>query len=510
MEDVLMIPGLIRCLRTVFLFNFFSASIFFNVAIAESIIDPPKNPFLADSPWPMSHRNPYNQGSSYLKGIELDDIASLQKELSETIPVPIILAYSPIYEVNGKRVVWGSTLGSVFKMDMSGNQINRIDTKLKDEMTGGLSGAYVLVDKDYKFYVPDGSSLLVYGDAIKGDPGSGINLYKKFDIPEELLTAESEVIVGMNMTYDGYICLATSKGLVLVINRSLDKFYHTKVDEGEEVSNSISIDEEGGIYVVSSKKMYRFQWYGDRVSADEGKGAWKAAYEAGGETPWPGRLGIGSGSTPTLMNAGNDKLVVFTDGQELMNLVVMWRDQIPMDWKPISEEKDRRIAAEIPITFGNPNATRSISEQSVLVRGDRAVVVNNDYGWDFSRLPGVPQRLTVLFSNFPENAPYGIEQFHWNSYSRSLSSLWANKEISCPNGVPTMSESSNLVYCWGQRQGMWTLEAVNWDTGDSVFHIPLGYREKYNSVYSAAQIGGKGEIVSGTFGGVVRLQTSKY
>lgn len=29
---------------------------------------PPKNPFLADSPWPMSHQGPYAQGSSSYPG----------------------------------------------------------------------------------------------------------------------------------------------------------------------------------------------------------------------------------------------------------------------------------------------------------------------------------------------------------------------------------------------------------------------------------------------------------
>ncbi|WP_444931266.1 hypothetical protein ACJJIF_05635 [Microbulbifer sp. SSSA002] len=477
-------------------------------ASAELSSDPPKNPFLADSPWPMSHANPYSQGSTSLPGIESADVASVNKELYKTLPVSIVLAYSSAYESTGEGVVWGSTFGSIIKMDLNGEQIDKIDTLSKGEFKSGISGAYVLVDKDYRFYVPNDTSLMVYEDTVKGEPGSGIALYKQFDIPPALLSDEEEVIVGLNMTYDGYLCLVTSTGLVVIVSRELDEYYYAEVDEGEEVSNSISIDEDGGIYVASSKKMYRFQWNGDSVSSSEKEGGWKAAYESGPDTPWVGRLGTGSGSTPSLMNAGRDKLIVFTDGQELMNLVVMWRDQIPSDWQGLSEGKDRRIAAEVPITFGNPQAVRSISEQSVLVRGSRAFVVNNDYSGDSGQELEIPSWLKVLFSNLPAYAPYGVEQFEWDSSSRSLYSNWANAEISCPNGIPTMSEPSNLAYCWGQREGVWALEAINWDTGESAFHIPLGYLEKYNSIYSATQIGAGKEMLSGTFGGVVRLKPS--
>jgi hypothetical protein len=35
--------------------------------------EPPRNPFLADSAWPMTHRNTYNQGSALLPGPERND-----------------------------------------------------------------------------------------------------------------------------------------------------------------------------------------------------------------------------------------------------------------------------------------------------------------------------------------------------------------------------------------------------------------------------------------------------
>ena len=74
---------------------------------------------------------------------------------------------------------------------------------------------------------------------------------------------------------------------------------------------------------------------------------------------------------------GDDRFVVITDGQRLMNLVLMWRDEIPVDWRPDRPGKDRRIACEVPVRFGDPNATESLDEQSVLVRGYASILVNN-------------------------------------------------------------------------------------------------------------------------------------
>ena len=123
--------------------------------------------------------------------------------------------------------------------------------------------------------------------------------------------------------------------------------------------------------------MRRVQWRGTALDI-----AWTADYEIGHQIQVSGRLGAGSGSTPILMGThdGDDKFVVITDGQNVKHLVLFWRDEIPADWTPIAEGKGRRIAAEVPVTFGNLTTDSSVSEQAVVVRGYGASVVHNDYG----------------------------------------------------------------------------------------------------------------------------------
>ena len=452
---------------------------------------PPPNPYLADSPWPMAHGNPYIQASSPLPGptgqeeIGVDFLAA---ELPSAI-----LVYSGPYP-DGRRALWGSNPLEVFKVDPGPPRMRYVDRRPKPGLSSSLiAGVYILIDLDGTLFVPTEAGLDAYGDEVPGDPESRIALRSSF----ALAPAEHQgPVVGINLTYDGWVAFATSGGTVGVVARDFSDYRLLQLGPDDEVSNSIAVDEQGGIYVVTSQKMYRVQWTGTELTLDPAAGAWTADYEAGGD-PAAGRLGKGSGSTPTVMGTGGmDKFIVITDGQELMHLVFFWKDGIPPDWSPIAPGKDPRIAAEVPVTFGDPNATSSVSEQSVLVYGYGAVVVNNDYGTDESGMGAVISGAAAL----------GVEKFVWDPETRKLESVWANPEIPCPNGIPSMSAATGLAYCIGKRGSDWTLEGIDWETGASVFSQVTGSTNAYNSAYAAAEIGPDRNVISGTLQGIVNVR----
>ena len=490
--------------------------------------EPPANPYLADSPWPESHRNSYCQASSPLPGPR--DAASI-KLSHEFIPldIPITNAISAPYP-DGKRVIWSSTtglLGEVFKLDPETFTV--IDRYIPAEKEGvplnlspSISGAYSILDCDGVLFASScsGCGIDAFTDEVAGDRSSPVALKGRYIIPDSgLLRPGEERLVGMTMTYDGMIAFVTDLGTLGVIDRSLSpesaRFLSlnagagpsTPAEELEQVSNSVSACEGGGIYVVTDEFMYRVQWTGSELTLDPASGAWKAAYETGSGQQG-GRLGEGSGSTPTLMGTGDgDRFVVITDGQDVMHLVLMWRDELPPGWEPIAPGKDPRIAAEVPVTFGDPDAEVSYSEQSVLVRGYGAVVVNNRLNLDVLRtLPPNLQPFSMLLSNLPGIAPYGIEKFVWDAEKKEMELAWSNRDISLPNAIPCMSAQTGLVYCIGQRCGAWTLEALDWETGVSRFFYVIGYGIFHNSFYAATEIGAGGEIYYGTFCGINGLQ----
>lgn len=486
--------------------------------------EPPANAYLADSPWPMSHRTPYAQGSSPEQGPSSDRDLRLP-DYKSTAYLNITLAMSPRYS-DGTRVYWGSGVGEVYKLRANRLGLPRIDSIDKpsglsiDAISGGISGAYTLVDRDNVFYTVDGQSILAYTDSKAGNWRSDIRLARMMTLPAEAVRgdASTDNIVGMTLLWDGRIAVATKLGSVVVMERDFSAIWHVKLGDspaGEEISNSIAADENGGIYVVSAERMHRVQWTGSGLSLSEADGAWSAGYENGDGVILPGRLGPGSGSTPSLMGtaADDDRFVVITDAQPVAHLVLFWRDEIPADWQPIAPGKDLRIAAEVPVNFGDPYREETMSEQSVLVRGYGAVVVSNDYR-NYHLLPDstgdsfldqIVGAVSVYFSGKIRHQPWGVHKFEWNPQSRTLDTAWVNMDTSCPNGIPTMSTQANMFYCIGARNDYWTVEGLDWDTGQNRFSQFLGLADKWNSFYAGTQIGDNGTIVSGTTLGVMEV-----
>ncbi|MBW1906031.1 MAG: hypothetical protein JRJ24_12120 [Deltaproteobacteria bacterium] len=506
-----------------------------------------------DTIWAGSHRASYAQGSSPLPGPVDGETTKSAHLVLPGAGVPVIASFSAPYD-DGGRVAWSTVTGldaAIVKVDHETFEI--IDWYVPREreddpptFTLGLSGAYTAVDAQNRFIAGRTRFVSFFGDSVEGDRSSPIELKKRIFMPDEVFCNEDDVIAGMSLTYDGHLAFATEFGNLFVISPDADpddigdvpvvstNENCATVDEAdlEIVSNSVAVDENGGIYLLTSAAMYRFDWDGSTLTQ-----AWRTAYESAEEAPSPIRLGPGSGSTPSLMgtNADDDRFVVITDGQALMNLVLFWRDAVPDDWEPIAPGKDPRIACEIPVDFGT-GATVAISEQSVAVRGYAAVVVN-DLLTDptinpptMLALGAIAQNLvSALEGGIPEKAPFGLERIDWDPETRTCSTTWANSEISVPNGIPSISQASGLVYGAGQREGQWGLEGLDFATGESRVWVEAGPGtcpgdstgiaaalpgvsdvlelvpdSCENSVYAATTVGPDGMVYQGTLNGMTR------
>jgi hypothetical protein len=473
--------------------------------------EPPCNPHLADSGWGASHRGSYASGASSYPAPRAGDRVRMQHVFLPGSPlqVPIIIDFSSPYPGGGRAafmsVASNPDVRGVHKVDVATGRV--ISSLSETPSFGGalISGAYNLLDRDNHLFVGRARAMDVFGDVRPGELQSPIARLKSFTLPDSALCGRDDRLVGITMTYDGHVAFASELGSVGVVPRRLDQLdaAHVKTLKlcGEVVSNSISADEKGGIYVVTSKHMHKFQWDGETL-----RSAWVGDYETGGAATGV-RLGEGSGSTPDVMGTSRDKdrFVVITDGQPLMRLVLFWRDAIPKDWQPIAPGKDRRIACELPVRFGDPRATTSASEQSVLTSGYMSIIVNNTLKNEalFALLP--PQQrqiLAALAGEDPINAPYGLERIDWDPATRTCKSVWANREVSIPNAVPTLSTSSGLVYGDGQRLGVWGLEGIDIATGASKLRVSALPGPQSNSLYAATEVGPDGAVWQGVGGGI--------
>jgi hypothetical protein len=375
-----------------------------------------------------------------------------------------------------------------------------------------VAGVYMMLDVDGQYIVCGKGWVQVYGDSTPGDRLSSIVVRQRWEQPKEI----PGTFIGINMTFDGRILVATSEGYLLSISRDFKDVQSVRLPYAESeiptlakgvdsIRNGFAVDEKGGIYVASNSHLHKVAWTGQRLSIDEKDGAW--------HEPYRNSLGNGSGSTPTLMGFGNepDKLVVITDGDKLMNMTVFWRDEIPVGWKQLDNAPSRRIAALQPGNFGDSKLEAAQSEQSVSVAGYGMFIANNEpRNVPPDILNDRPGKKPVLgyLNHLKDIQPRGAQKLAWDPKTKSLKSAWMNTEVSSPNRIPFVSTGSNMVYLFGARDNQFTLEGIDWTTGKSEFHYILG-GARFNSFYSGPIIDADGRVMYGSLYGALRIQPTK-
>ena len=504
---------------------------------------PLPNPYLADSVNPLGHTTSAQQTAQNVPGPE-----SMKGRLAEGDIDYVHLGQihfggfiSGAYP-DGRRVIWSNGIGGVVKIDHDSFRVidryafpegihstaeqaeeeiayyNEADVSissvlhsvLQARVLANISGAYPLVDSGNEYYLATSHSVEVYGDAEKDNPDSAIEQKRVFERPSEV----TGNFVGINMTYDGWLTVATEHGFLLLIKRDFSDHRVIRLKhsgEAEEaatahagmgwIRNGFALDEAGGIYIASQEHIHKVVWDGERLSTDEADGAWTARYRNG--------RGTGTGTTPSLMGFGDeDRFVVITDGDKVMNMTLFWREEIPADWQTLPGAPSRRIAGMAPANMDDPELELIQSEQSAVIGGYGALICNSMP----RKIPWwLPDRVAMVIPMYLGGKqavqPYGIQKFEWNPQSRQLQSAWVNKDVSCPNAVPMLSTASNIVYIAGARNGEWTLEALDWETGQLRFYSVVG-DERYNSFFTPLILDQSGLVIWGTRWGRVRLNPS--
>ena len=265
------------------------------------------------------------------------------------------------------------------------------------------------------------------------------------------------------------------------------------------VRTSLCTDETGGIYTSSVDHIHRIVWTGETLSLNEEDGAWVAEYRNG--------TGRGSGTTPCLMGFGDDedRFVVIGDGDDVVNITLFWRDEIPDDWECLPDAPSRRIAGLGPANMGNPNLKEIQTEQSITVSGYGAMTVNNHPASTPDYIPDRGARLLCFFlGHDPAYTPFGMHKFEWDPTSRSFDEAWVAHDVSSPNSVPFVSQREDLVYTCGVREGNWSIEAVDWSTGQSVGYWIMG-GSQFNTLGAGITMDDDGRIICGSIFGKTRL-----
>ncbi len=509
----------------------------------------PRNPYLADSSNPIGHGRSDQQDNVPWRGPEgpTEILGPDDLQYQWTGAGNFGQLISPVYP-DGKRVLWNNGRNRIYKLDYDTLEIlatlqfgDEADPSMEemielttglDELDGwpaiehaigismrfltGLDGVYALIDQHNTLFLGRKDHAVAYVEADPTDRTSAIRERDRWNRPDHI----DGSFVGMGMTFDGRLVLTTDHGWVISLARDFSEFDAIQLPRGAEeaadycamreaergntgygwLRTSLCIDEDNAIYTSSNDHHHKVIWTGTGLTLDDTHGAWSIPYRNGG--------GCGSGTTPSLMGFGPDEdhFVVFGDGDTVVNITYVWRDEIPDDWEQLANAPHRRIAGIGPADMDNPDLEEIKTEQSITVSGYGAMTVNNEPAGRPDGLPAQAARmLCFLLGHKPEYTPHGLHKYEWDPQARELRRAWVNAEVSSPNSVPFVSQESDLVYTCGARAGKWTIEAVDWTTGESRFHYVLG-GSQFNTLGAGVTLDEEGRLLFGNIFGKTRIR----
>ena len=435
---------------------------------------PAPNPWLTDSAYPISHMNPAATDAVSFAG----PTGGRRLTRDEVPVVPTLFVSNPtVKTIGADTVAFASGALGVQKILATGDAWTLLGEVLYPGMEEPAAQATpatfaaVLAQADAAFRAKDDVGLVAAANAVAGVGFTadtvangvfnlidrdgfhycvygGVHVVKTTDdnrveAPPRVVTAAAITrLHGLTMTYDGYLA-AAAQHAVVVLDRDLTPKASIAF-RGEAVASRICVDEQGGIYVVTSQRMRKVIWNG-RTLSDQAP-----AFDAGAR---------GAGTTPTLMGFGDDphKFVVIAAADETgTNLVAFWRDEIPAEFEPQPGTTSRRIADQIRIDL-SPLTIEPIPA----VLGYGVAVLN-------SRLshPAGMGPVNAVVSGGRRPAPRGIEKFVWNPGECQFGHAWTNPDIDNTDGVvPSISAATNEIYVAHQADGRYQYLGLDWDTG---------------------------------------------
>ncbi|WP_328400512.1 hypothetical protein [Nocardia sp. NBC_00403] len=404
-------------------------------------------------------------------------------------------------------------------LDQNFSDVGQIETAIRDDWGGATwqriaNGVYSLVDKDNNvYYVTQNSEIVKFGLKNKDKPEDGIEIVAQLDFKPWLGAGTTtlgipENIVGVNMTYDGQLTVLGSRALFVIDRTLAGEPQQVRFGDDETVSNSMAIDEKGGIYAATDKIMRKVVWTGSKLSTAEADGAWSSPYDFGRQPPAV-KFGIGTGSTPTLMGFGTDtdELVVITDGADHMKLVAFWRNKIPDGFTQKPSTKSDRIADQIEVTAGlsDPKPEFIQSEQSVVVNGYGAFVVQN------IGAEGAPDRLVDVIANGPVfQPPHGMQRFEWDPNADKWTPAWTRGDVVSTSMVPAVSSRAGIVFVNGySKADGWEVTGMDWQTGETVHRTIFGQSNLGNGAYAIVEAFPNGDLLFNSIGGPLRAKIAE-
>ncbi|HET9422417.1 MAG TPA: hypothetical protein VFO49_14855 [Nocardioides sp.] len=285
---------------------------------------------------------------------------------------------------------------------------------------------------------------------------------------------DDDCLIATMPDWDGRVWFFTQQGVVGTLDRATGAVQTAHLPAGEAVTNSVSTDETGGMYVVSTHALYRL----DADTAGVPQVTWREAYDRGTRTK-PGNLSQGSGTTPTLLG---DRWVAINDNADPKTQVLVYDRR---------EGVSDRLHCAVPVLRDGAGTT-----DNSLVAAGNSFIIENNYGYKS------PVTTMLGKSTTPGLARVMVED-------DGCHVAWESNEIA-PTSVAKASLGNGLLYAYTKpaRKDLvdaWYFTAIDIRTGKTVWSRLTGLGIQYNNHYAAIYLGPDGAAYVATIAGMVRV-----
>ena len=332
-------------------------------------------------------------------------------------------------------------------------------------------GGYFYLDEADRAVIPTTTRHVIVVRQSAG--GTGFELERDYDV--SVAVAPGDKIISALPDWSGRLWFVSQTGVVGIVDRASGAV--TALPLRERIENSFAVADDGGVFVVTEKAMYRL----DAGASGFPVTTWREVYENSGIAK-PGQVGAGSGTTPTLI--GRD-LVAITDNADPMNVVVYRR--VP------STDSSRTVCVQ-PVFEKGASAT-----DNSLIAAGRAIVVENNYGYTGPTSTQDGKTTTP-----------GLERVDLDADGTGCRSVWRSQEVA-PTVVPKLSAANGIVYTYTKDpqpdgQDAWYLTALDFRTGATLYKRLGGEGLGHNNNYAPITLGPDGTAYVGVLGGLIGLR----
>ncbi len=360
--------------------------------------------------------------------------------------------------------------------------ISEIRTSARNLLAGAnpftdiCGGTYFFLDADDVAYPTTGQKTVL---KIQVQPDGKLVKQHQWSVAAQI--PADDCLIATMPDWDGRIWFFTQAGYVGTLDRETGAVKVTQLPAGEEVTNSVSTDETGGMYVVSTHALYRL----DATADGQPEITWRETYDRGTLLK-PGNLSQGSGTTPTLLG---DRWVAINDNADPQTQVLVYDRR---------EGVANRLHCAVPVLASGKGTT-----DNSLVAAGNSFIIENNYGYKG------PTSTLFGFTTTPGLARVMVEE-------EGCHVAWTNDSIA-PSSVAKASLGNGLLYAYtkpklppvlGYLIDAWYFTAIDIRTGQTVWSRLTGTGIQWNNHYAAIYLGPDGTAYIATLAGLVRIKDS--